>query len=53
MSNHTTGESLLRAIRMLVVGFLKLLAIVFAWVCKLSGMILLKVGEAIENILKN
>jgi len=51
MSRPSLGNSLLSALRMLIVAILKLLAIAFAWACKIAGMTLLKIGEGIEKII--
>ena len=42
---HTFGE----ALKSLFISLLKLAAICFAWFCKLCGMLLTRIGEAIEN----
>lgn len=49
MSKTPLGNVLMDSIRSLVISLLKLIAIVFAWLLKISGMILIKVSEAIEK----
>ncbi|MBK6484084.1 MAG: hypothetical protein IPG01_13370 [Chitinophagaceae bacterium] len=51
MSRPTIKNALLGALKMLLLAILKLLAIAFAWVCKIVGMTLLKIGEGIEKII--
>jgi hypothetical protein len=51
MSRPTLGNVLLGAIKMLLVAVLKLMAIAFAWACKIAGMTLLKIGEGIEKMI--
>lgn len=44
-------KTFLDLLRTLFVTLLKLVAMTFAFACKISGMILLKTGETIEKML--
>lgn len=45
------GSTLFNAVKLLCIALFKLLAIAFAWLCKIAGMILLKTGETIEKMI--
>jgi len=45
MNNSHTGNMLLQALRSLVIAILKVLALIFAWCCKIIGNILIKISE--------
>lgn len=49
--NRSLGSTLLDTLKNLCIALIKLMAIVFAWLCKMAGMILLKTGETIEKML--
>jgi len=53
MSRPPLGNVLFNAIRTLLVLIFKLIAIAFAWACKIAGMILTKIGEATEKLITN
>lgn len=44
------GNKLIDSIKSLIVALFKILVILFAGFCKLSGMILVKLGEAMEKM---
>ncbi|HRF75745.1 MAG TPA: hypothetical protein PLJ00_03290 [Chitinophagales bacterium] len=45
------GNTLFDAIKQLTIALFKLIAIAFAWLCKIAGMVLLKAGETIEKMI--
>lgn len=52
MSTQSIGGTLLSALRSLLILILKIIAMVFAWVCKLSGTILLWIGDRTFKIIE-
>jgi hypothetical protein len=48
---RSLGSTLIDAVKPLYIALIKLLAIAFAWLCKITGMILLKTGETIEKMI--
>lgn len=48
---QSIGKIFLDAIKNLSLTFFKLCGITFAWLCKIAGMILLKMGETIEKLI--
>lgn len=51
MSQQPLGNMLFRAVRSLVISLFKVCALICAWLCKVGGILLTKVGEAIEKII--
>ena len=45
------GSTLFDVIKQLSTALFNLIAIAFAWLCKITGMVLLKAGEAIEKMI--
>jgi hypothetical protein len=51
MSQQPIGNMLFRAVRALLIAVFKVLALACAWVCKVGGILLTKIGEAIEKVI--
>lgn len=51
MSRPPTGNILFGAVRMLLIAILRIIGIALAWVFKISGITLTKVGEALERVI--
>ncbi len=45
MSQHNQGNTLLHALWILVIAILKVIALVFAWCCKIIGLVFIKISE--------
>ncbi|MFN0189847.1 MAG: hypothetical protein ACKVQV_14185 [Bacteroidia bacterium] len=46
----SAGDTFLYSLKQLFIALLKLATIAFAWLCKISGMILIRTGEMLEKI---
>lgn len=51
MGKSTTGSLIGGALKGLLLAILKLIVILIAWICRLSGLFLTKLGETIEHII--
>ena len=51
MGHSTTGSMIGGALKGLLLAILKLIVILIAWICRLSGLFLTKFGETIEKII--
>jgi hypothetical protein len=51
MSTHSIGTMLFRSVRALLIALLKVLALASAWLCKIAGILLTRIGEAIEKVI--
>ena len=49
--SRSAGKTLLDILKMLFVAAFKLTALCFAWICKIAGTVLLKIGETVEKTL--
>lgn len=49
MNNQPAGNMLMQALKKLLGAILKVIALVFAWLCELLGKILFKISEIVKN----